>query len=567
MKSGRLMRKIFAAVLSLTLVLASAVSVSAAYYNSMGNNLENADEIQIIGLGGMYDVTKPIKFNAIIPGQFSSLKLYNNGDEIDHGIKNPDSKSNNYYMTLTATDIKYVGENLIKIVATYPDGTTKTGSKMLHAYPKMDTKSNTILLTEQINQDFEGLPADFNTANDETKSAAIKNSTAKASTVSLSSGNISVTNDEIASSYLGGTSNKVLKFSGYSSSLSLLHIMPNIKSECSLILNFNVYLHGNDINLFDVVFNDGSNYIKSLDLTKSEKDTWHDVAIVWDVPSKIQTIYLDGVKTDYTISATKIDHIRLRTQLSKNNADTYAAIDNLSLMSCKGKLPGLDKIQYYTDTNATRSDATNGVVPNGTKGLVFSLTRGTGAQASGEVKSVSGDGKTKYFNVYKNGKDITNSVKCYYWRSTDFIYDIYYAATDTESERRAFEPGKYTVEFTGNATLINTPMHGKLRRDFYVTGEDGAVAIPGESTYDGKTFNYNMEYGIESDKNLLVVAAIYDDNGIVDVRLIDAPATGHEISDTLDGEGTKAALFVWDKESLKPIDDGVWEVTATTSAE
>ena len=560
MKSGRLMRKIFAAVLSLSLVLASAVSVSAAYFNSMGNTIENADEIQIIGLGGMYDVTKSIKFNAIIPGQFSSLKLYNNGDEIDHGIKNPDSKSNNYYMTLAASDIKYVGENLIRIVATYPDGTTKTGSKMLHAYPKMDTSSSAILLTEQINQDFEGLPEDFNTANDETKSTAIKNKTAKASTVSLSSGNISVTNDEIAGSYLGGTSNKVLKFSGYSSSLSLLHIMPNIKSKCSLILNFNVYLHGNDIKLFDVVFNDGSDNIKSLDLTKSEKDTWHDVAIVWDIPSKIQTIYLDGVKTDYTISATKIDYIRLRTQLSENNAEAYAAIDNLSLMSCVGKLPGLDKIQYYTDNFNTRTDITNGVVPSANaKSLVVALTRGIGGNAR-EIDRLNADGNP-LFNVYKNNIEINDDITCQYRKPSDgsFFYDF--------TNGSVFEPGKYTVVLTGNAPLVSTPMNGRISNDFYVTGESGILLLPGTQTYDGKTFNYNMEYGITSDKNLLVVAAIYDDNNkLVDVKLIDAPATSHEISGTLDGEGTKAALFVWDKESLKPIDDGVWEVAATTTS-
>lgn len=491
MKSGRLMRKIFAAVLSLSLVLASAVSVSAAKLAdpSTGNNYESTDEIktiQIYGLGGIYNVSQDLTFNAIIPEGFTKLTITNNGEEIANTIESS-STANNYRITLEANDIKYIGENLIKIVATYDGGITITGSKMMHTYPKMLSTSSTSFTT-QINQDFEGLTGFNECATVADKATKIIGSgRAKSITMTYDDSAVNVTDKAISNDILGKTGNNVLKLSGKSTDIRFMQIAPSFNG--AQILNFNVYLYGDKIGLFDVMFNAKAE--STLSLTGLKKGMWHDVAVVFDHKSGIMTTYIDGTENVVPITSTAFGSLRIRTNFTDD--DQFVAIDNLSLKSCLGKVPGVDKIQYYSDTYETRSEATNAVVPNGSKGLVVSLTRGTGGN-TGAFDRVDSDGNV-YFNVYKNGENISDEITCWFRKDTAstaewFIYDIY------RGDSKAFEPGKYTVEFTDNATLVNVPMSGKLIRNFYVTSEDGAVAIPGESTYDGKTFNYNMEYGL-----------------------------------------------------------------------
>ena len=551
MKSGRLMRKIFAAVLSLSLVLASAVSVSAAYLAtiSTGNNVADAKDIQFIGLGGVYDASGSVTCNVIIPGKFTDLKITNNGDEIEHSIKGPDENINNYRIVFSSSNIKYIGENLIKIVAYYSDGTTKTGQAVLQAHPKIGFNATTAK-TPELDQNFDSLDTSFDSMEVANQGSAIKTGTATVDAATYQKGNLTNAMLEGNGSFLGTADNKVLKISGATSTTDIryLQISPTSKQYVQ-ILNFNAYIHGDDIGTFDVVLNNNENFV--LDLKDLAKDTWHGVGIIYDQYCGTMTTYVDSIENVRNVSYTSnnLTTIRIRTQFGTDS--DYVAIDNLKLAQfIANKLPGVYKMQYHTGDQTNRSDTINSVVPYGVaKGLVLNMTRGNG-----------GTDNTAYslYTLKKNGTDITANTAGRY-RSAKPEYPIVVEYSD----KSILEPGKYTFGINSDAKFGSWDLSGILRRNFYVTNSDGFLVLPGTQEYDGNTFNYNMEYAIDtttaSNKSLLVVAAIYDDNNKLEkVEVIPAPATGHEISGTLEGEGTKAALFVWDKDSLKPIGDGVY---------
>lgn len=583
MKSGRLMRKIFAAVLSLSLVLASAVSVSALWVNNPGYSA-TVNDIQIFGLGGIYAVNSTVSFNAIVPGDPSTIKdfqVFSDGKELtmsnmDKAVQdaNGEFTTNNFRISLTGSsaDMKIVGENPVEVKVTYKDGSTKTAKKIMHTYATPG--QNTAQTGEISSQSFENLPTGFNDSTLTEKAGYITSTTTSTSNATIAFSkfdNISVTGEKLidGGNLLGSQSNNVLKFSTATTLTDWpsMTITPS-KTTNSQILNFSFYKSTNSN--FDILFNNDTK--QRVLLSGCSNRRWHDVGIIYEqkdskgAQNAMATVYIDGeLFNQFAVSNTSITKgIIIRPMVGK---DGYIAIDNLSLYSISGNVPRDWKLQYHVGDRTVRTDVTDGVISNVSNiaGLVINVTRGNGPTAKDSTSSVDAD---KY-TVYKDGKDITDEVDCTFANSNPAFYYVVEYKTESDSEsKKTFATGKYTVELASSLTLTHVKMGGKIRRDFYVTDDSGILLLPGTQTYDGETFNYNMEYGITSDKNLLVVAAIYGDNNKLEkVEIIPAPATGHEISGTLDGEGTKAALFVWDKESLKPIDDGVWEVAATTSAE
>lgn len=82
---------------------------------------------------------------------------------------------------------------------------------------------------------------------------------------------------------------------------------------------------------------------------------------------------------------------------------------------------------------------------------------------------------------------------------------------------------------------------------------DGATVTPGECSFNGNTFKYNLSYARLPEKELTLIAAVYDGNALTGVKVIGTEPGYFEIGGSLSAAGDCAKLMVWDSlTTLKP---------------
>ncbi len=521
----KLMKKFSAVLLSAALLCMLSVTALAATGSNTGNNVENAEDIQILGLGGMYQVANnTVSFNAIIPPGFTAVRLISDGNSKDFTLTDSGSGSNNYLISFGTNDVKTIGECLIRIEADYDGGVVKYAEKTMNTYaavPSGDTK--------QINKlNFEGLAESFDDMSDGDKATALGvNSVASKSAV--------ITNGEVSGSMRGKVGDKSLIFTGVSSNdipFINLAVASTYQSAYTSILNFRFY--ASDSYALAVLTNGVGTEGSYANFSGASKGEWHDAAIVYVPQNGTATAYLDGKlhSASLPISNNKLTGVRIRTTALKDNA--FVAIDDVSLIAYKGLIPDVASLAYFKDSFDGRQ-STNGVVPYGTKGFVMDATRGTGGNEGGH----------SYYKLYKDGAEITTKAKCTYKKANNTNNNTTFHFVFEKEDGTAFETGKYTAVLTASTVLGGTAIQGQIRRDFYVTNENGIFVKEGDCSFDGNTFRYNLSYARSSDQEMTVIAAIYNGKALSNVKLINTNADEHEISGSLTAAGTSAKLMVW----------------------